>query len=132
MKLVVEQLDIAKTREHWPREHPFAPAMVKSRKQDKNKWVVLSAPFQPGAAPEWAFTEHDEFIRVPLFPYMLNAQGDLALAFMLQMGLACAGHLPGKVAGFYVVTGRPVELLCNEHDEATGMRYWVGFAVITE
>ena len=132
MKLVVEQLDITKTREHWPREQPFAPAKVKSRKQDKNKWVVLSAPFQPGQAPEWAYTEHDEFIRIPLFPYMLSAQGDLALAFMLQLGLGCAGHLPGKVTGFYVVTGRPVELLCDSADNVTGMRYWVGFAVITE
>jgi hypothetical protein len=48
------------------------------------------------------------------------------------MGLACAGHLPAKLTGFYVVTGRPVELLTDAADEVTGMRYWVGFAVTTE
>jgi hypothetical protein len=132
MKLVVEQIDLQKTREHWPHEQPFAPASVKSRKQDKSKWIVLSAPFVPGTQPSWAYTEHDEYIRVPLFPYALSPHGDLALAFMLQMGLSCAGHLPNKLTGFYVVTGRPVELLTGDADDVTGMRFWVGFAVTTE
>jgi hypothetical protein len=64
---------------------------------------------------------------------MLSSQGDLALAFMLQLGLSCAGHLPGRVTGFYVVTGQPVELLYDDAtNENTGLRYWVGFAVIVE
>ncbi len=133
MKLIVETLDMEKTKAHWPKETPFAPALIRDRKKLKGHWAVLSAPLQPGGTPEWAYAEHDEYLRIPLFPYALSHQGDLALAFMLQLGLTCAGHLPGQVTGFYVVTGQPVELLYDaDTDEAAGLRYWVGFAVITE
>lgn len=133
MKLVVEQLDLEKTREHWPREVPFRPALVKDRRRDKAHWLSLTAPFVPGELPHFAQTEHDEYIRIPLFPYMLSYQGDLALAFMLQLGLSCAAYLPGPVTGMYIVTGKPVELLYDpDTNELTGMRYWVGFAVTLE
>lgn len=133
MKLFVEQLDLAKTREHWPRETPFAPALVRDRKRDKAHWLALTKPFVPGEPPVFSQTEHDEYIRIPLFPYLLRSQGDLALAFMLQLGLSCAAHLPGPVTGMFIVTGKPVELLYDpDTDQNTGLRYWVGFAVTLE
>lgn len=133
MKMIVETLDMDKTQAHWPKDVPFAPALIRDRKNEKGHWVVLSAPLEPGADPSWAYAERDEYLRIPLFPYMLSPRGDLALAFMLQLGLSCAGHLPGRVTGFYVVTGQPVDLLYDEAtDETTGLRYWVGFAVIVE
>jgi hypothetical protein len=133
MRVQVEVVDIEKTKAHWPKEMPFEPALVRARKKDKGHWVVLSSPMEPGAAPQWAYSEHDEYLRIPLFPYLLSAQADHSLAFMLQLGLSCAGHLPGKVLEFFVVTGKPVELLFDpDTQETQGMRYWVGFAVIVE
>jgi hypothetical protein len=133
MNVKIEQLDLNKTREHWPQDRSFQPALVINRKQDKHKWVVLSSPLVSGQPPAWSYTEHDEFVRVPLFPYRLNHQGHLALAYMLQLGLSCAGYLPAPVTDFYVVTGNPVELLVNpDTEECAGMRYWVGFAIVTE
>ncbi len=133
MKLIVDQIDLATTRARWPAGQPFAPALIKSKsKLDKGRWCVLSAPLEPGNEPEWAYAESDDYVRIPLFQYTLNPAADLALAFMLQIGLSCAGHLPKSVTDFYVVTGTPVELLYDsDTDINTGLRYWFGFAVVT-
>jgi len=133
MKLLVDQIDLELTRRHWPKEQPFAPAMVKPKsKLDRGNWLVLSSPLVPGGVPEWSSTDHDEYLRIPLFPYTLDPAADLALAFMLQLGLSCAGQLPGKVSDFYVVTGTPVELRYDEDTDINiGLNYWVGFAVVT-
>jgi hypothetical protein len=133
MKLRVDQLDMQKTRQHWPADRPFAPALVKPVADiGGSRWTVLSSPFVPGEKPDWAYSEHDEYLRIPLFSYDLNKSADLALAFMLQMGLSCAGHLPARqIAQFYVVTGTPVELLYDsDTDINVGIRYWVGFALM--
>jgi hypothetical protein len=133
MKLTFETIDLNETLARWPREEPFRPALIRSRKEDKRHWVVLSAPFSPGQPPQWAKTEHDEYIRIPIFPYRLSHEGDKALAFMLQLGLSCASYLPAPVNELYIVTGAPVELLYNpDTQNCTGMRFWVGFATITE
>lgn len=132
MKLIVDRLDMAKTSENWPATMPFAPAMVKRKnKLGGANWFVAAAAINPGVAPQWAYTEHDEYVRVPLFQYTLSPAADLALAFVLQLGLSCAGYLPGVVTGFYVVTGTPVELLYDADSNVNiGLKYWVGFAVL--
>lgn len=132
MKLTTDTVDIDTSRARWPKDQPFRPALIKNRKQDKRKWVVLSEPLVPGQDPQWAYTEHDEYIRIPLFPYILSSRGDQALAFMLQLGLSCAGRLPQPISELYIVTGVPVLLLYGSDNECTGMRCWVGFAIITE
>jgi hypothetical protein len=132
VNLIIDQLDLTLTRERWPREQPFEPALVKPKsKLEKGNWRVLSAPMEPGGVPEWAHAGGDDYVRIPLFRYALNPSADLALAFMLQLGLSCAGNLPGQVTDFYVVTGTPVELLYDSDTNInTGLSYWVGFAVI--
>ena len=134
MKLFIDQLDIAKTRANWPEGEAFMPALVRHRgRDDKYDWRVLAEPLVPGAVPHWSAATRDEYVRVPLFPYLLSAEGDLALAFMLQLGLTCAGQLPGKVEAAHIVTGVPVDLLYDPtNSHPTGMRYWVGFAVVME
>jgi len=134
MKLNIAQLDLEKTKASWPADTPFAPAYVRKFKPgEKKNWLVLGAPLVPGEEPAWDLTEHDEYIRVPLFSYQLSAQPDYALAYMLQLGLSCAGHLPREISHFYVVTGTPVELL---YDSATNtpteLHCWLGFAVILQ
>jgi hypothetical protein len=132
MKLSFDSIDMDTTRARWPKEQPFKPALLKHRKQDKRKWVVLSEPLMPGTPPEWAYTEHDEYVRIPVFPYLLSHRGDQALAFMLQLGLSCAGYMPQPISELYIVTGDPVQLLYGPDQQCTGMRCWAGFAVITE
>jgi hypothetical protein len=132
MKLRVERVDLDRTRASWPEGLPFAPALVTPvEKIGGSKWIVLSAPLTPGDDPAWAYADNDEYLRIPLFSYDLNPAADLAMAFMLQLGLSCAARLPGKISQFFVVTGNPVALLYDsDTDINTGIRYWVGFAVM--
>lgn len=131
MKVSVERLDMKKTSANWPQGTLFAPALVKPVKAiGGSNWHVLDAPYLPGQPISWAHSAHDEYLRIPLFSYDLHPQADLAMAFMLQMGLACAGQLPGAIRHFYVATGNPVELLYDaDYEQPTGLRYWFGFAV---
>lgn len=132
VNLNIAQIDIEKTQASWPAGVPFAPAYTKKFKHGERKnWLVLGAPLVVGEEPVWDLTEHDEYMRVPLFSYTLNSQADLALAFMLQLGLSCAAHLPKEAAHFFVATGTPVELLYDPITNANvGVRCWLGFAVI--
>jgi hypothetical protein len=134
MKLFFEQLDLEKTRANWPEGAPFRPALVKYRRDDSRHWLALSEPLLPGGTPQWAKTEHDEYVRIPLFPYVVpSPEADRSIAFALQLGLSCAGHLPGRVEAFRVVTGVPVQLLYDPAtDQNTGLRFWLGFAVNLE
>ena len=132
MKLKIERVDLHKTRADWPEGVPFEPALVTPMDVTGGvNWAVLDAPFNPGEPPVWAYTQNDEYLRIPLFSYDLNPAADLALAFTLQLGLSCAAYLPGKISRFFVVTGNPVDLLYDSGtDKPTGLRYWVGFAVM--
>lgn len=130
MNLSVTRVDIEKTRQHWPVEKPFAPAHIFPRK-DKNNWFVLSKPMVMDTPPKWHKTAADEFICIPLFPYFLHPEADLAFAFMLQLGLSCAAHFPGPVSALHVVTGVPVEMAYdNDNTELKHLEYWVGFGVL--
>lgn len=132
VELKIARVDLEKTRTHWPAGVAFAPAYVRKFKNgEKKNWLVLGAPLKPGDEPAWDLTEHDEYLRIPLFSYDLSKEPDHALAFMLQLGLTCASHLPSAVSDFYVVTGTPVELLYDpDTNTNVGIRCWIGFAVI--
>lgn len=134
MKLHVSRLDIRKTQENWPSGMAFAPALIVPQPvMHPENWIILSAPLLPGAAPEWSFAGRDKYIRIPVFSYLLRSEADLALAYMLQLGLTCAGNLPQRIREFHVVTGSPVDLLYEDDiNKAAGLRYWFGMAVVVE
>lgn len=131
MKLSVARLDLKKTRDNWPSDTPFEPAIIKPVRQVGGaNWYILDQAFVPGEQPVWAYSTHDEYLRVPLFSYDLHPKADLALAFILQLGLSCAGYLPGAVGHLFIATGNPVELVYDpDTEQHSGLRYWCGFAV---
>lgn len=132
MRLKVTRVDLKKSRETWPTGVPFAPAHIEPRSDSRNI-LILSEPFVSGRPPLWAQGRGDEYLRIPLFPYLLNAEADLAFAFMLQFGLSCAGHLPKQISEFHVATGVPVEMAYDENNERVAhLEYWVGFGIILE
>lgn len=130
MKTKVAQIDLAKTLETWPAGTPFQPAYMKKFKHgEPTDWTVVDAPILPGTPLAWAQSYRDEYLRIPVFSYMLHRQTDLALATMFQLGLECAGQLGKPVQELFLVTGVPVEL-CYEEDQKTyaGLKYYLGFA----
>lgn len=126
MTLKVSTIDINKTRESWPAGTEFKPALVQPR--DKDSWLVLDAPHTPGVQPVWANTDSDEYIRIPVFQYKLNPNADLALAFMLHLGLSFVGYVERKIKKLHIVTADPVELIYDENNQPQYMICWVGFA----
>ena len=134
MHINLARIDIEKTRGDWPEDRPFQPAYVQPIKQGEPRdWLVAGVPLVAGEEPAWDLTFQDEFIRIPLFEYVLSPQADLGLAFMLQLGLSCAGFLGQPISHFFVVTGTPVELVYDpQTNEPSGLRCWIGFAVILE
>jgi hypothetical protein len=134
MKITIEQIDLVKTRSRWPAGYPFEPARIKTRKKLENlNWTVLVEKHINGCPPSWAYAHHDDYVRIPLFEYDLPIKLDLALSYLLSMGLSCAASLQKDIRRLHIVTGVPVEILFNENkNEDVGIRYWFGFAVVTE
>ena len=134
MELKISQLDIRKTAENWPVGTPFRPALIiKQPSVHPDDWWVLDEPLTPGDPPAWLSARQDQYVRIPLFRYELSSEADLAFAYMLQLGLSCAGHLPGRVSKFHVVTGSPVDLLYDDViNTSIGLLYWVGIAVVID
>lgn len=105
--------------------------IVKQPTVHPDDWWVVDEPIVPGERPVWFSARQDQYVRIPLFSYDLSPEADLALAYMLQLGLSCAGYLPGAVKKFHVVTGTPVDLLYDAGINTNiGLRYWVGFAAV--
>ena len=134
MDLTVTQLDILQTKAAWP-AGDFKPAYVATRGVGDNRvWHVATSPIPTGAATDgadaiiWAVADGDEYVRIPLFSYHIIPQGDLALAFMFQLGLICANSIGKEISALYVVTGDPVELIYSADGKPVNMRYWFGFA----
>lgn len=134
MQVILEQLDLKKTRAAWPAGVEFQPAVIKPRKKFGNQnWTVLSEKHINGRRSNWSYAHHDDYIRIPLFQYELPVQLDRALAFFLRVGIEAAADLLKPVSNLYVITGVPVDILFDaEKNEDVGLRYWIGFAVVTE
>lgn len=127
MHITHTRIDIDKTRAAWP-GGSFLPAYVFPRK-DKEKWIVLDAPYVIGEEPSFALTASDEYIRIPLFSYQLSPVGDVALSFMLQFGLSFANHIGTGIRNLNIVSGHPVELVYSDKN-LTHMNCWLGFAFV--
>lgn len=134
MNVTVSRLNMKTTRANWPDGEPFKPALIRAKQPGlPEDWLIVDAKVDGTAPPIFAYTTHDQYLRIPLFEYTLSPKADLALAAMVQIGLACVGHIQKPVRSLHVVTGDPVDLLYeNDINTAIGLRYWFGFAIATE
>ncbi len=147
MRLIVTQIDITKTRANWPNDK-FAPAFLYERSADHDllPWLVADSPIPidlideaaakncsiGDVAIDWANTATDEYVRIPLFSYDIQPHGDLALAFMFQLGVLCSRLIAPKIGALHVISGAPVELVYRADGSLNHMTYWFGFAVALE
>jgi hypothetical protein len=132
MKLQVSRVDLALTKKSWPADIPFSPAYIYKRPvENVEHWLVVDEPLEPGKKHSTTSSYQDPYIRIPLFQYTINPDADLAFAYMLQLGLSCAAHIPSTVKKLHIVTGFPVDLLYDDAiKKSTGLRYWFGFAYL--
>jgi hypothetical protein len=134
MDIQISRLDMKKTAERWPRDLPFAPALlVKQPTVAPSPWIVIDAPIVAGQALSTAFAHSDQYVRVPLFPYQLSPQADVAFAQVIELAMACVGQFIRPVKKLHIVTGSPVDLFYDDDiTTATGLRYWFGLAFVLE
>ncbi|NDC55233.1 MAG: hypothetical protein EBZ69_00095 [Alphaproteobacteria bacterium] len=132
MQLKLSRIDLARTKKSWPTGAAFEPAYVYKRPTETvERWLVVSAPLVPGLPQELSESYQDPYIRIPLFSYALSPDADLAFAYILQLGLSCAGHTPKTVNKLHIVTGFPVDLLYEDGiTKPVGIQYWFGLAYL--
>lgn len=131
MELQISRLDLEKTQNGWPDDTPFMPAyMYKRPTEAVERWLIADAPVIPGKRHQYCESYQDPYVRIPLFQYKLHPAADLALAYMVQLGLSCAADIPVPVKKLHLVTGFPVELLHDAAGSFAGLSYWFGFAYL--
>jgi len=130
MQIIVKQIDIPRTKDSWP-GGIFNPAYVASRESGVDfDWLIADSPVPDDAAGgiEWATARGSEYIRIPLFEYLIKPQGNFALTFAFKTGVIAASLAPILVKKIYCVTGTPVEIVQDKSGQAVALSYWLGFA----
>jgi hypothetical protein len=134
MNVVTSRIDLKTTRANWPRDMAFAPALVKAKQPGQPEdWYAIDAKLELDQPPSFADTRHDQYLRVPLFEYVLSPEADLAFAHVVQLVLSCAGYIGRPIKTLHIVTGNPVDLIyADSINTASGLRYWFGIAFSLE
>lgn len=132
MDIKISRVDLKRTKDNWPDNTPFAPAFIYKRPVTPvERWHVVTGQIKPGKGPDTSDSYEDPYIRIPLFPYKLPPDADLAFAQVAQLALTCAAHIPGEIRKLHIVTGFPVDLIyADDITTHTGIRYWFGFAYL--
>jgi hypothetical protein len=133
VEIKISRLDLKRTRDNWPDDMPFSPAFIYKRPVTPvERWHVVTARIRPGEAPDISDSYEDTYIRIPVFPYKLPPDADLAFAKILELALTCSAHIPAVIKKLHIVTGFPVDLLyADDIKTHTGICYWFGFAYLT-
>lgn len=134
MNIVMSRIDLKTTRAKWPADIAFAPALIVAKKPGvPENWYAVDARLDDGQSPSFSDTRHDQYLRVPLFEYLLSPEADIAFATVVQLGLTCVGYVAQPIKTLHIVTGSPVDLIYEDDiNTAVGLRYWFGFAFATE
>jgi hypothetical protein len=90
-------------------------------------WYVPDGTLDPKAKIKWTYFQQQSSVLIPLVPYILQTAPELAMAYVLSLGLHCAVSLPRPIAKIHLAIGTPVEVL-----PAGGLRYYVGFGLLLE
>lgn len=107
------------------------PGLVVPRKPGE-QWVVCQSPVTMAGKTDFTLFADEEQFYVPLYPYLLHREPDLAFAAMFGFGLKCVQYdVRRQVKRLHIVTGVPVVEV--DPAEAQGdlvMRYWLGFGLL--
>lgn len=94
-------------------------------------WLVSYDAIRMDQPITWSQTRREGSVLIPLVPYLLRPEADLALAFMLQLGMRVSFELGRPVKRLHLATGVPVsEEECPNF--GTMWRYHAGFGVVLE
>ncbi len=130
MEISYHRVDIPRTQAAQPAGQRFAPELVIPRKAAEI-WLISIEPIRMESQVILAIQQQESFVRIPLIPYLLHKESDLALAYPLALGIKCAGQIQVPVRRLHIVTGVPVEEV-PESPADCGLRYWLGFGFVVQ
>jgi len=103
------------------------PHDVIPRKQGEI-WMVPHHPIALDRHIDWRHHKREDHVYIPLCPYLLPADPDLALGFMLQLGMRAATDLQQKLQRIHLAIGHPVNEVFQE-GMGNVWQYQVGIAL---
>jgi hypothetical protein len=112
------------------RRHRHTPQTVIKRSPNET-WCVPTSPVLPAGNFGWSYCRSEELVQIPLVPYLLKEDPDLALAFMLAIGVRAARDIQRPVRRIHIATGVPMEQF-GPDEHGYGMRLFVGFGLLLE
>lgn len=100
-------------------------------REPSERWVVSNDAIRMDQPIRWMQYATGEHVIIPLVPYLMRPEPDLALAFMLQLGMRCSFDVGRPVRQLYVATGVPVnDVIDPQHGRM--WQYYIGFALVLE
>jgi hypothetical protein len=133
MELTYHRVDLAESEAYHQqrRTQPnqkFEPFDIIDRVPGEN-WYVPHGAVTFDKPPDWRLVKREKHVYIPMVPYLLPAEPDMALAFMLQLAAGCLGSLT-TIIRLHVATGFPVNELLDDEQGTRVWQYHVGFAVL--
>lgn len=129
MQLTWSRLDLERTAAAGVKQ----PGILLARASGE-QWVVSEHAVQLDRPTQFTYFGDGNEFYVPLFPYLLHREPDLAFGYMFAAGLSCiARDVRRPVKRLHIVTGVPViEVEPHEAQGDRNTRYWLGFSFLLE
>jgi hypothetical protein len=98
------------------------------QRQSGEIWLVPHAPVSLDQPVAWQHHKREDYVYVPLHPYLLPTSPDLALGFMLQLGIKLASELGQPLRRLHLAIGHPVNEI-SQQGVGNAWQYQVGLAL---
>ena len=94
-------------------------------------WLVSHAAIEMEKPIQWQNHRKDDHVMIPLFPYLVRPEPDLAMAHTFQLGIRCSFDLGRPVRRLHLAMGSPVNQISSD-DLGELWQYYLGFAVVLD
>ena len=136
MEVTHQLIDIAAYQRQMPNPRPGVLEDMPHdivEKAPGDLWIVAHQPVTPERQVAWFHHGKGQHVLVPLFPYVLAPTPEMALGYMLQMGITAANQLGGrKVKRLHLSLGRPVNQFMGDPQLGDGWQFWAGIGLVLQ
>jgi hypothetical protein len=92
-------------------------------------WLVSHDAIRLGSPIQWRKHAQQRFVYIPVVPYLTSPEPDLAMAFMLQLGMRVSFDLGVPVRKLHLVIGHPVHQVVRDNTDFLQVQFGFGLVV---
>ena len=92
------------------------------------RWLVSHQPIRVDHPTEWMSHTSEAHVYIPVCPYLVVPEAELAMAYMLQLGLSVSLQLLYPVRRLHIVIGSPVHQVDRDGRQLWQVQY--GFGIV--